>query len=86
MGFFSLFFIEAFISFCFLTFFFYLLAVLNFQYLNKRNITTINREHFSFSCKVIVGEFILIKPTTDGSEKVCNLKVSFKVFFTNVTE
>uniref|UniRef100_A0A158R472 Bromodomain adjacent to zinc finger domain protein 2B n=1 Tax=Syphacia muris TaxID=451379 RepID=A0A158R472_9BILA len=39
------------------------------RYLNKRNITNISREHFSFSCKVIVGEFILIKPTSGGTDK-----------------
>lgn len=39
------------------------------RYLNKRNITSIGRDHFSFSCKVTIGEFILIKPASDGSEK-----------------
>ncbi|VDM39978.1 unnamed protein product [Toxocara canis] len=39
------------------------------RYLNKRNITSIGRDHFSFSCKVVVGEFIIIRPSTDGSDK-----------------
>uniref|UniRef100_A0A915AP95 Bromodomain adjacent to zinc finger domain protein 2B n=2 Tax=Parascaris univalens TaxID=6257 RepID=A0A915AP95_PARUN len=39
------------------------------RYLNKRNITSIGRDHFSFSCKVVVGEFIIIRPSTEGSDK-----------------
>ncbi|VDK21822.1 unnamed protein product, partial [Anisakis simplex] len=39
------------------------------RYLNKRNITSICRDHFSFSCKIIVGEFIIIRQSADGSDK-----------------
>uniref|UniRef100_A0A183D2Y6 MBD domain-containing protein n=1 Tax=Gongylonema pulchrum TaxID=637853 RepID=A0A183D2Y6_9BILA len=36
------------------------------RYLNKRNITNIDREHFSFSCKIIVGDYIQIRIAEDG--------------------
>lgn len=42
-----------------------------FQYLNKRDITNIGRENFSFSCKIIVGDYILIK-VNDTGQKVRN--------------
>uniref|UniRef100_A0A0N5D0Y7 Bromodomain adjacent to zinc finger domain protein 2B n=1 Tax=Thelazia callipaeda TaxID=103827 RepID=A0A0N5D0Y7_THECL len=38
------------------------------RYLTKKNIKNIGRENFSFSCKVIVGEYILFKDDKDGSK------------------
>uniref|UniRef100_A0AAF5PQ33 Bromodomain containing protein n=1 Tax=Wuchereria bancrofti TaxID=6293 RepID=A0AAF5PQ33_WUCBA len=38
------------------------------RYLTKKNIKDIGRENFSFSCKVIVGEYILFKDDEDGSK------------------
>ncbi|MCP9259134.1 Methyl-CpG binding domain protein [Dirofilaria immitis] len=38
------------------------------RYLTKKNIKDISRENFSFSCKVIVGEYILFKDDEDGSK------------------
>lgn len=46
----------------------FMLYLLYFQYLTKRNIKDIGRENFSFSCKVIVGEYILFKDDEDGSK------------------
>ena len=47
-----------------------------FQYLEKRHITSIKRENFSFSTKLIIGEFLRPSGETDditGEEKYVRL-------------
>ncbi len=50
-------------------------SVVVFQYLEKNGLTHLSREHFSFSTKIFIGEFL--KPTgvsgEDGEEKYLRL-------------
>lgn len=57
-----------------------MLMLLYFQYLTKKNIKDIGRENFSFSCKVIVGEYILFKDDEDGSKVGILFKCSSSTF------
>uniref|UniRef100_A0A914XR24 Bromodomain adjacent to zinc finger domain protein 2B n=1 Tax=Plectus sambesii TaxID=2011161 RepID=A0A914XR24_9BILA len=43
------------------------------RYLNKRGITDITRDNFSFSCKVLVGEFLQIKGDAQNEKGIVKL-------------
>lgn len=51
------------------------------RYIERRGITSVAREHFSYSAKMRIGEFLNPKPDGDGVRKTTTKSSYFPEFF-----